>query len=163
MNKLVKKIIKNFLLYILYTILLVILLLTYISLFTEKPTGHVDERLMILAVVFLLIECNFVGIIYSIFKHKKIKLTIISYLLFIVNTFLNIFIFFSFPLGNIFSFLIVFAIEKICLKIGNKKITMNDKDNDSFLDKKTKEDIIEKNNFIKNQEDQENNDIKRGW
>jgi hypothetical protein len=120
-KKLAIEITKDFFLYIFYTLLFIIVILAYINLFTEKPTEYVDERMMILFIPFYLIGCNFVGMIYSIFRHKKIKLTIISYLLFIVNTFLYISIFLSFPLGNIFSFIIVFAIEKIHLKLSNNK------------------------------------------
>jgi hypothetical protein len=109
------------------------------NLFTEKPTGHVDERLMIVSVAFLLICYNFVGIIFSIFMNKKIKLTIISYLLFVVNTFVAIFITFSYTLGNIVSFLIVFAIEMIYLKFSNRKITMEANYDDSISIKKMEE------------------------
>ncbi|MCL2174825.1 MAG: hypothetical protein FWB73_02150 [Treponema sp.] len=112
----------NILLYIIYTIAssIFIVILIYGFNFIPKPEHHIDERLLLFYIPFFIFIYNLLGILLSSMIFTKKVITIILWVLFIINavvvmeifqTFLNIIF------GNIISCLLVMIIYFIKVKV----------------------------------------------
>ena len=136
-KKLGLQIIKNSFLYIFYSLIFSILIILILYFLPKRSSPYPNEDGMLILIVPGVIILNFAGIIILLITFEKKVLTIISYLLFIINIFLisgliivleNIIIFnmdfFLLFVGNLNSVLIVILIRKIFNRKGilKKKI-----------------------------------------